>query len=92
MSNSLLLASHSQDGQLPVYNIKDSQFSTIELLPCLPRIEKLDTILNPTMYTGPENESAIQAKVNVNADMIKLCNFYDGSHVIVTLGPTIYIR
>ncbi|CAO3692680.1 unnamed protein product [Umbelopsis ramanniana] len=62
LSNSLLLASHSQDGQVPVYNIKDSQFSTIELLPCLPRIEKLDTILNHTMYTGPENESAIQAK------------------------------
>ncbi|KAG2180468.1 hypothetical protein INT44_003472 [Umbelopsis vinacea] len=62
LSNSLLLASNSQDGILPVYNIKDTQFSTIELLPCLPRIEKLDTILNPTMYTGPENEGTIQSK------------------------------
>jgi sister chromatid cohesion protein DCC1 len=67
LSNSLLLASQSQDDTLPVYNIKDTQFSTIELSPCLPRIEKLDTILNPTMYTGPENENTVQAKVNGNA-------------------------
>jgi sister chromatid cohesion protein DCC1 len=65
LSNSLLLASHIQDGDISVYNIKDTQFSTIELLPCLPRLEKLDTLLTPTMYTGPENEANVQTKVRI---------------------------
>lgn len=77
LSNSLILASPGQEDTAggSVYTIRDTQFSTIELLPCLPRLDKIDTLLRPTMYSGPDNETKALAKVRSlqNAQRTKFC-------------------
>lgn len=70
LSNSLLLVSplpHSDinqpmltedDSAAPeIWSVQDNLSSTIELTPCLPRLERLNELLGASMYAGPEAES-----------------------------------
>lgn len=60
-SNSLLLATPQDDETM---NVVDDLSYIIEIKPCLPRLERITTLLQSTMYAGPAAESSIQGKVS----------------------------
>lgn len=64
-SNSLLLATPQDDDTM---NVVDDLSYIIEIKPCLPRLERITTLLQSTMYAGPAAESSIQGKVRSYID------------------------
>ncbi|CDH56626.1 sister chromatid cohesion protein dcc1-like [Lichtheimia corymbifera JMRC:FSU:9682] len=69
-SNSLLLATPQDDETM---NVVDDLSYIIEIKPCLPRLERITTLLQSTMYAGPAAESSIQGKrLYTYQDMLSL--------------------
>lgn len=67
-SNSLLLTALKDDTTM---NVIDDLSYIIEIKPCLPRLERITTLLQSTMYAGPAVESSVQGKVRRRMDQ---CN------------------
>ncbi|KAI8638869.1 sister chromatid cohesion protein Dcc1 [Parasitella parasitica] len=53
-SNSLLLV--TKESASDQYTVHDTISSTIELLPCVPRLDRIDKLLKDSSYSGCENE------------------------------------
>ena len=60
LSNSLLVINPANDGR--GYQILDNVSSTIELSPCLPRLDRLDELLGNSAYEGPEDNRRVQVR------------------------------
>lgn len=60
-SNSIVLVNKSVQDQKSY--VHDDLSNTIELLPCIARLSRLDDLLKETSYSGPENESSLDSKV-----------------------------
>lgn len=59
-SNSIVLVNKSTQDQKSY--VHDDVSNTIELLPCIARLGRLDELLKETSYSGPENESSLDSK------------------------------
>lgn len=57
-SNSMLLAQPRHDGTLAV---TDDLTSTIELIPSQARLQRIDALLETTLYAGPDAEQGLLA-------------------------------
>ncbi|KAI9307044.1 sister chromatid cohesion protein Dcc1 [Cunninghamella echinulata] len=60
-SNSFLLLRNDKENQ---WHVHDDISNTVELLPCPPRLTRLNTLLSETLYTGPENENLLSSSLS----------------------------
>jgi sister chromatid cohesion protein DCC1 len=52
------------------WQVYDDLSSTIELLPCKARIGRLSTLFANTLYSGPENETALDQKLSTTTSPV----------------------
>ena len=62
----MLLTEPQSNGSL---SVMDDLTSTIELIPSQARLQRIDLLLGPTLYAGPDAEEGLLAgKVNASLD------------------------
>lgn len=65
-SNSILLIEKENIDQHAVH---DDLSSTIELLPCLARLGRIDELLQETAYSGQKNEKKVKEEAKVKKEV-----------------------
>lgn len=73
-SNSIILIEKEVRDQRSY--VHDDVSNTIELLPCIARLSRLDELLKDTSYSGPENEESSESKVKKEIIVLLTCSCY----------------